>query len=90
MTALVVGIQFEEIELDHDDAVTRIMADFDTSRNQHIDEAEFVNGVSRWLQGARRSKVQGGDAGAHTVKFLSDFHSVSRALLSFINLSYVF
>ncbi|XP_058751622.1 sodium/calcium exchanger NCL-like isoform X1 [Vicia villosa] len=74
MTALVVGIQFEEIDLDHDDAVTRIMADFDTSHNQLIDEAEFVNGVSRWLQGARRSKVQGGDAGAHTVKFLSDFH----------------
>ncbi|XP_058779564.1 sodium/calcium exchanger NCL [Vicia villosa] len=78
MTALVVGIQFEEIELDHDDAVTRIMADFDTSRNQHIDETEFVNGVSRWLQGARRSKVQGGDAGAHTVKFLSDFHSETK------------
>ncbi|KAI5403956.1 hypothetical protein KIW84_051194, partial [Lathyrus oleraceus] len=40
MTALVVGIQFEEIDLDHDDAVTRIMVDFDTSRNQLIDEAE--------------------------------------------------
>ncbi|KAI5398869.1 hypothetical protein KIW84_064308 [Lathyrus oleraceus] len=66
MTALVVGIQFEEIDLDHDDAVTRIMADFDTSRNQLIGEAEFVNGVSRWLQGAKRSKDQGGDAGAHT------------------------
>ncbi|KAL5081582.1 hypothetical protein RYX36_010003 [Vicia faba] len=78
MTALVVGIQFEEIDLDHNDAVTRIMADFDTSRNQLIDEAEFVNGVSRWLQGARRSKVQGGDAGAHTVKFLSDFHTETK------------
>ncbi|KAI5426843.1 hypothetical protein KIW84_032321 [Lathyrus oleraceus] len=52
---------------------------FDTSRNQLIDEAGFVNGVSRWLQGAKRSKVQGSDAGAHTVKFfLSDFHTETK------------
>ncbi|MCI58806.1 sodium/calcium exchanger family protein, partial [Trifolium medium] len=68
MTALVVGIQFEEIDLEHDDAVRRIMADFDTSRNQLIDEEEFVNGVCRWLQAARRSRAPAGDAGPHTVK----------------------
>ena len=88
MTALVVGIQFEEIDLDHDDAVTKIMADFDTSRNQHIDEEEFVNGVCRWLLAAQRSRVASGDAGPHTVKFLSDFHTVSCAFLSFISLSF--
>jgi hypothetical protein len=85
MTALVVGIQFEEIDLEHDDAVRRIMADFDTSRNQHIDEEEFVNGVCRWLYAARRSRAPAGDAGPHTVKFLSNFHTVSCALLSFVN-----
>lgn len=90
MTALVVGIQFEEIDLDHDDAVTKIMADFDTSRNQLIDEQEFVNGVCRWLQAAQRSRVASGDAGPHTVKFLSDFHTVSCAFLSFISLSFFF
>lgn len=78
MTALVVGIQFEEIDLDHDDAVTKIMADFDTSRNQLIDETEFVNGVCRWLQAAQRSRVPSGDAGPHTVKFLSDFHTETK------------
>ncbi|KAK2369325.1 Calcium-binding EF-hand family protein [Trifolium repens] len=78
MTALVVGIQFEEIDLEHDDAVRRIMADFDTSRNQHIDEEEFVNGVCRWLYAARRSRAPAGDAGPHTVKFLSDFHTETK------------
>jgi hypothetical protein len=88
MTALVVGIQFEEIDLEHNDAVRRIMADFDTSRNQLIDEEEFVNGVCRWLYAARRSRAPAGDAGPHTVKFLSDFHTVCCALLSFVNLSF--
>ncbi|GAU29648.1 hypothetical protein TSUD_53000 [Trifolium subterraneum] len=78
MTALVVGIQFEEIDLEHDDAVRRIMADFDTSRNQLIDEEEFVNGVCRWLQTAKRSRAPAGDAGPHTVKFLSDFHTETK------------
>ncbi|XP_004489056.1 sodium/calcium exchanger NCL [Cicer arietinum] len=78
MRALVVGIQFEEIDLDHDDAVKRIMVDFDTSRNQLVDEEEFVNGVCRWLQTARRSKAASGDAGPHTMKFLSDFHTETR------------
>jgi hypothetical protein len=85
MTALVVGIQFEEIDLEHDDAVRRIMTDFDTSRNELIDEEEFVNGVCRWLHAARRTRAPAGDAGPHTVKFLSNFHTVSCALLSFVN-----
>lgn len=85
LRALLVGIQFEEIDLDHDDAVRRIMGDFDTSRNQLIDEEEFVSGVCRWLQRARRSRAASGDAGPHTMKFLSDFHVVSCASLNFMN-----
>ncbi|KAK2423728.1 Calcium-binding EF-hand family protein [Trifolium repens] len=78
MTALVVGIQFEEIDLEHDDAVRRIMTDFDTSRNELIDEEEFVNGVCRWLHAARRTRAPAGDAGPHTVKFLSNFHTETK------------
>lgn len=86
LRALVVGIQFEEIDLDHDDAVKRIMVDFDTSNNQLIDEEEFVSGVCRWLQRARGARVASGDAGPHTMKFLSDYHAVSCALLNFLNM----
>ncbi|BAT92630.1 hypothetical protein LR48_Vigan05g063700 [Vigna angularis] len=78
LKALVVGIQFEEIDLDHDDAVKRIMNDFDTSGNELVDEVEFVNGVSRWLQRAQRARVASGDAGPHTMKFLSDFHTETK------------
>ncbi|QCE10024.1 Ca2+:H+ antiporter [Vigna unguiculata] len=76
LRALVIGIQFEEIDLDHDDAVKRIMNDFDTSGNELVDRDEFVNGVSRWLRRALRTRVASGDAGQHTMKFLSDFHTV--------------
>ncbi|KAF7836669.1 sodium/calcium exchanger NCL-like [Senna tora] len=78
LRALVVGIQFEEIDLDHDDAVKKIMEDFDTSRDSLIDEDEFVNGICRWLQKARRSRVTSGDAGPHTFKFLNDFHQETK------------
>ncbi|KAL1299598.1 hypothetical protein HN51_044142 [Arachis hypogaea] len=78
LRALVVGIQFEEVDLDHDDAVKRIMNDFDTSRNELVDEEEFVNGVCRWLDRARGSRPASGDAGPHTVKFLSNFHNETK------------
>lgn len=83
LRALVIGIQFEEIDLDHDDAVKRIMNDFDTSGNELVDRDEFVNGVSRWLRRALRTRVASGDAGQHTMKFLSDFHTVGYAILDF-------
>jgi len=83
LRALVIGIQFEEIDLDHDDAVKRIMNDFDTSGNELVDREEFVNGVTRWLQRAQRARVASRDAGPHTMKFLSDFHTVSYAILNF-------
>ncbi|XP_061349649.1 sodium/calcium exchanger NCL [Gastrolobium bilobum] len=78
LRALVVGIQFEQIDLDHEDAVIRIIEDFDTSQNQLVEEEEFVNGICRWLQKARGSRVASPDAGPHTLKFLSDFHTETK------------
>ncbi|XP_028785270.1 sodium/calcium exchanger NCL-like [Neltuma alba] len=78
LRALVVGIELEEIDLDHDDAVTKIIADFDTSRNSLIAEDEFFNGISRWLSKAKRSRRASGDAGPHTMKYLTDFHQETK------------
>ncbi|KAK7401787.1 hypothetical protein VNO78_13556 [Psophocarpus tetragonolobus] len=78
LRALVIGIEFGEIDLDHDDAVKSIMSDFDTSGNQLVDQDEFVNGVCRWLQRAQRARVRSGDAGSHTMRFLSDFHTETK------------
>ncbi|KAK4255862.1 hypothetical protein QN277_008800 [Acacia crassicarpa] len=71
---LVVGIEFDEIDLDHDDAVRKIVDEFDTNCNSLIDEDEFFNGISRWLSKAKRSGRPSTDAGLHTMTFLIDFH----------------
>lgn len=84
LKALVVGIQFEEMDLDHEDAVIKIMEDFDASRNNRVDKNEFVGGTCRWLQKAKGSRAASRDGGAHTMKFLSDFHMVSCKMLYFM------
>lgn len=48
------------------------MADFDTSRNHFIEKGEFVNGMLRWLDEAKRTVT----SGAYSKKFLNDFHAV--------------
>ncbi|KAI4333602.1 hypothetical protein L6164_018386 [Bauhinia variegata] len=75
LKALVVGIKFEEIDLDHDEAVQKIMTEFDTSRNSSVEEEEFVNGICRWIRNAQRhSRGFSADSGARTMKFLHNFH----------------
>lgn len=87
LRALIVGIQFEEIDLDHDDAVEKILNDFDTSRDSHVDATEFGNGIIRWLSQVQGSRTGRGDDGPHTMKFLHNFHQVSCYLFAVILLS---
>ncbi|GLU18101.1 hypothetical protein SLE2022_344190 [Rubroshorea leprosula] len=72
LRALIVGIRFEEIDLDKDDAVNKVMKDFDTSNDQLISEREFVDGISKWLNEAKRAVGYSPDSGPH--KFIRDFH----------------
>ncbi|XP_057795925.1 sodium/calcium exchanger NCL-like [Salvia miltiorrhiza] len=53
--ALIVGIHFNEITLDHDEAVEKVLKEFDTSLDSKIDCDEFIAGVGRWLKEARNS-----------------------------------
>ncbi|CAM8995295.1 unnamed protein product [Rhodiola kirilowii] len=73
LKALIIGIQFEQIDLDKNDAVAKVLSDFDTSNNLHIEKDEFIRGVSKWLNEAKRAGAPS-QSGAHTQKFLSDFH----------------
>ncbi|RZC46632.1 hypothetical protein C5167_039581 [Papaver somniferum] len=57
LRALVIGIRFEEIEFDKEDAVLKVLSDFDTSRDGCIDEEEFIRGISKWLDEAKRHKM---------------------------------
>ncbi|RWR91752.1 EF-hand domain-containing protein [Cinnamomum micranthum f. kanehirae] len=74
LTALIAGINFLNIDLDKEDAIKKVMVlmdDFDSSGDRLIDEKEFFNGISRWLEEAKRSVVQ---EGSSTKKF-DDFHA---------------
>lgn len=77
--ALIVGINFEEVEFDKQDAVVKIMDDFDTSHNDTVEEEEFVQGMKKWLNEAKRSMPA---SGAFSNKFINDYHAVICSLWS--------
>ncbi|KAK6946663.1 EF-hand domain [Dillenia turbinata] len=73
LKALIVGIQFDEIDFDKDDAVKKVMQDFDTSLDSKLDSEEFVKGISKWLEEAKRSGDASRTVDHNTMKYLSDF-----------------
>ncbi|KAG0535967.1 hypothetical protein BDA96_03G023400 [Sorghum bicolor] len=72
--ALIIGINFEEVEFDRTDAVDKVMADFDTSRNDIVEEEEFVQGMKKWLNEFKRNMPAGG---AFSSKF-NEYHERTR------------
>ncbi|PSS05845.1 Troponin C, slow skeletal and cardiac muscles like [Actinidia chinensis var. chinensis] len=74
LKALIMGIRFDEIDLDEDDAVEKVMKDFDTSLDHQIDLQEFICGIEKWLEEVRRYGSPPLEAGAGTIKNLDDFH----------------
>ncbi|XP_074583910.1 sodium/calcium exchanger NCL1-like [Curcuma longa] len=75
LRALIIGLQVDEIDLDMDDTVDKIMDEFDTSRNSTIEEHEFIAGISNWLAEARHSV---GNASSYSKKFMDDFHTKTK------------
>ena len=79
LKSLLIGIRFDEIDLDKDDAVAKVIKDFDTSLDSKVDFEEFFSGISKWLLEAKRAADVSEDPGFRTMKFLNDFHMVSFA-----------
>ncbi|GLT76338.1 hypothetical protein SLA2020_480070 [Shorea laevis] len=73
LKALVIGIWFEEIDFDEDDAVKKIIEDFDTSNDYVISEDEFIAGISKWLNEAKRVGGSSTYRGPGSSKFIQDF-----------------
>ncbi|KAK6238970.1 hypothetical protein QUC31_004439 [Theobroma cacao] len=73
LRALVLGIQFEEIDMDIEDAVDKVLKEFDTSCDSFIDIDEFVKGISKWLNEVR-STAEGQATSIH----LHHFHEQTR------------
>lgn len=81
LKALIIGIRFDEINFDKDDAVAKIMRDFDKSGDDMVDLAEFQNGIAKWLNEARRAGSSSADSGPKTsFKILYDFKLVSGSI----------
>ncbi|OWM88621.1 sodium/calcium exchanger NCL-like [Punica granatum] len=74
LKALVLGIHFEELDLDEEDALTKIMKDFDTSNDYQLDRREFVEGISKWLNRAKMAGAASGLRNYGTMKFLDFVH----------------
>ncbi|KAM3394076.1 hypothetical protein P3S68_003077 [Capsicum galapagoense] len=52
---LIRSVKYDEVQLNCDDSVKKVMQDFDTDRNDMIDEPEFVDGMTRWINEAIRA-----------------------------------
>ncbi|KAJ0045987.1 hypothetical protein Pint_04682 [Pistacia integerrima] len=77
LKALIIGIKFDEINLDKDDAADKLLEDFDSSRDNQINFDEFYQGISKWLNEVNRGK-RSGDPGSRTEKLLGDFHEQTK------------
>ncbi|KAK8622680.1 hypothetical protein V6N13_117586 [Hibiscus sabdariffa] len=74
LRALIIGIRFEEIDLDKDDAVRKVLEDFDTSRDSLVQEDEFVRGITKWIYEAKQIGGADIESNSGTYKFIDDFH----------------
>ncbi|XP_051194193.1 sodium/calcium exchanger NCL2 [Lolium perenne] len=75
LQAFIVGVNFEDIDLDSNLAADQVMADFDRSHNNFIEKGEFIDGVLRWLEEAKRAVAF---SGVYSKKFMDDFHTTTR------------
>lgn len=84
MRALIVGIRFDEINLDEENAAAKLLKDFDSSLDEKIDLEEFIRGIKNWLDEAMCLKSSPQDsAGGETIKHLTRYHEVCGTLSPF-------
>lgn len=57
--------------MDHDDAVAKLMKEFDTTLDTKVDFNEFVAGVEKWLDEAKGDSKHSG-----SMKYIDKFHNV--------------
>ncbi|XWS10063.1 hypothetical protein CRYUN_Cryun39dG0043700 [Craigia yunnanensis] len=74
LKALIIGICFEEIDLDKDDAVRKVMEDFDYSLDSLVQEEEFVKGITKWINEAKQTGGAYLEPNSGTFKFIDQFH----------------
>ncbi|KAL1813043.1 hypothetical protein ACET3Z_023108 [Daucus carota] len=79
LRALIVGIRFDEINLNEDDAAAKLLKDFDTSFDDRIDLEEFIDGIKKWLDEAMGLKAFPEDVvGPESFKHLDRYHEKTK------------
>nr|GEY98072.1 sodium/calcium exchanger NCL-like [Tanacetum cinerariifolium] len=78
LRALVVGMQLTDISLNEEDAVQKIMKDFDTSGDDEVDFEEFLSGIVNWLDEARSTKISSPVAGHDTTNYIHDYYEETK------------
>ncbi|XP_017980673.1 PREDICTED: uncharacterized protein LOC18594115 [Theobroma cacao] len=78
LKAFIIGIRFEEIDLDKDDALRKVMADFDISLDSLVQEGEFVRGIEKWIIEAKRTGGTYLEPNNGTFKFIDHFHKQAK------------
>lgn len=74
LKAFLVGIHFEEKDMDPGEAVDKVMADFDTSRDDRLSKDEFREGIKKWVRHAMRSGQRSSIRNFGTMKLFGDAH----------------
>ncbi|CAH1425718.1 unnamed protein product [Lactuca virosa] len=78
LRALVVGMQLNDINLNEDDAVLKVMKDFDTSGNDEIDFEEFVSGITKWIEEAKSTILASHVSGPDTTNYFHDYYEETK------------
>ncbi|XP_009354324.2 sodium/calcium exchanger NCL-like [Pyrus x bretschneideri] len=73
LRSLIIGIQFDDIDINIDEAIIQVMKDFDTSHDSKIDEDEFFRGISRWLNKAKRAAIMDRGKIPQSMKLLEEY-----------------
>ncbi|KAK4486724.1 hypothetical protein RD792_006704 [Penstemon davidsonii] len=73
LRALIVGIQFNEVNLDQNEAVEKVIRDFDTTLDSKVDLNEFIAGISKWLDEAKGPRDHSG-----SMKYIDEFHNQTK------------
>ncbi|CAL9011776.1 unnamed protein product [Prunus brigantina] len=73
LRSLIIGIQFDDMDINIDEAISQVMRDFDTSHDSKIDVDEFFKGISKWINKAKRVAIMERGKLPPSMKLLEDF-----------------
>ncbi|KAL8141268.1 hypothetical protein V2J09_007289 [Rumex salicifolius] len=78
LRAFIIGTHLDEMKLDEEDLVEKVMRDFDTEQaDSRISLQEFKNGISKWMDDLRDGKHGTNKDSPDTFEFLTEVHEDS-------------